>query len=69
MKVLEIIVALLLAGYGLFAVIYPEEAAYLEGFGKYRDAEPTESNIRWTRYGGIGALVAAVLLVIKVFVL
>lgn len=68
MDVMKIIAALLLFGIGLFAAIYPEEAAYLQGFGKYRDAEPSEANVRWTRYGGIGMMIAAVLFTIFVFV-
>lgn len=68
MRLLVCILALLLGGYGYLSIRYPEDAIYLANFMRFKDFEPSEAYIRWTRVGGVVYIVLAVCLIVGAFV-
>ena len=67
MNFFHILIALALGGYGVFCIRCPEDAIYLQHFWHFRDYEPTEGYIRWTRVGGGFCIAAAVIVFIFAF--
>ena len=59
-----LILGLLLVGWGYFAFRYPEDAIYLAEFWRFRNFEPSEHYIRYTRVCGVGSAVLGIGLVI-----
>ena len=68
MRLLVCILALLLGGYGYLSIRHPEDAIYLANFMRFKDFEPSEAYIRWTRVGGVVYIVLAVLVIVGAFV-
>ena len=64
---MELILALILAGFGIFAIVDPEEVIYLQNFWKFDDFFPSERHIRYTRISGWFCAVMAVFLVVYWF--
>lgn len=62
-----IIMAVFLAGLGLFSALHPEDAIYLQNFYRFRDFEPEDYYIRWTRIGGWVCVALAVICIICAF--
>ena len=58
------IMIMLLIVIGLFNVISPYSSWYLSSGWKYKDAEPSEEALGIARFGGVAALVIAVIMII-----
>lgn len=63
----NVVIAIFLAGFGIFRLVDPEEAIYLESFWKYRSSEPEERYIRITRISGGICIACAILVLIFTF--
>ena len=58
-----VLTSLMVAGYGIFALWKPELAWKLEHMGRrwmYRELEPTESALVWTRIAGALSIIASI---------
>ena len=64
---MEIIFSLILAGIGIFNIVAPEEAIYLQNFWRFDSFAPSERYIRQTRISGGVAIVVAIALLIYFF--
>lgn len=63
----RIIIAVILAGIGLFNIVRPRTAWFLDSGWKYKDAEPSDMALSAHVIGGILALVIAVIVFMSAF--
>lgn len=66
-RVIYWILALLMGGYGYLCIRDPEDAIYLANFWRFRDFEPSDAYIRWTRIGGVFCIIVAIILIVMSF--
>lgn len=66
-RLLYWIIALLLGGYGYLCIRSPEDAIYLVNFWRFREYEPSDRFIWWTRVGGVFYIILAIVLVVLSF--
>ena len=57
-----------MGGYGYLSIRHPEDAIYLANFWRFRDFEPSDAYIRWTRVGGVFYIIVAVAVIVLAFV-
>ena len=63
----RIIIAVILAGIGLFNIVRPRTAWFLDSGWKYKDAEPSDMALSAHVIGGILAMVIAIIVFITAF--
>ena len=65
---MEVICAIIIALFGIFMALHPEDAIALHDRGRYTQTEPTEAYIKLTRLEGIVvSVLCAALLVVLLF--
>ena len=67
-KLLMIVVALLLGGFGYLSIRHPEDAIYFVNQWRFKDYTPTEGHIRRTKIGGIVYIILAIAVIIWAFI-
>ena len=67
-KLLLIIIALLLGGFGYLSIRRPEDAIYLVNQWRFNDYTPTEGHIRRTKIGGIVYIIIAIAVIVEAFI-
>ncbi len=68
-RLLYLVLALVLGGYGYLCIRYPEDAIYLANFWRFDNFDPSDDYIRWTRIGGAACIIGAIVLAVLAFVL
>lgn len=60
----NVILIFILIAVGLFNALTPETAWYLSDGWRYKNAEPSDTALEFTRFGGIAAIVIGVLMIL-----
>lgn len=59
----QFFLGLIIGGIGIFNLLNPETGAYLSKGWKYKDTEPSDAYVEYTRVGGIiGCIISIVLI-------